>query len=51
MKRDEERHSPEPQELGIASVETKGLGWQAPEALIGFFSRRRAPGHRSLHPL
>ena len=31
MKRDEERHSPEPQELGIASVETKGLGWQAPE--------------------
>ena len=31
MKRDEERHSPEPQELGIASVETQGLGWQAPE--------------------
>lgn len=31
MNRDEDRHSTEPQELGIASVETKGLGWRAPE--------------------
>ena len=31
MNRDEERRLPEPQELGVASVETQGLGWRAPE--------------------
>ena len=36
MKRDEERHSPEPQELGIASVETKGVSGD-PRDEVGLF--------------
>ena len=29
MNRNEEQHPQEPQELGIASVETKGFGWRS----------------------
>lgn len=36
MNRDEERHPQEPQELGIASAETKGPGWFTPE-LAGYY--------------
>lgn len=31
MNREEEDRLPQPQELGVASVETKGFGWRAPE--------------------